>query len=88
MVIKGNISQDGNEIQLYRDPSGITSCNGPYPLEGTSVCSDVITLAITNTQLVRFITISTTNYLNMCEVQVFAGKQLYCPDDCNILDYE
>jgi len=77
MVITGNISLNGSETQLYRDTSAITSCEGLYQVGGTSVCSDVITLAITSTQLVRFVKISTTDYLNHCEVQIFAGDQLY-----------
>ena len=77
MVITGTISLNGSENQLYKDPSAISSCEGPYIDEGTSICSDVITLAITGTQSVRFIKISTTNFLNLCEVQVFAGNELY-----------
>ena len=66
MQIKG----DGHLI--YEDRSQKTSCYFLYPLEGTDVCSDVIRIPLNGTS-VRNLTISTNNYLTLCEVQVFGG---------------
>jgi len=75
MIIKGSNSARDQETQLYQDPLPVISdCNGHYPASGTSVCSDVIHLTVENDALVRYINISTANYLNICEVEVFAGK--------------
>ena len=46
-----------------------------YGTEGKSPCDDVLLLPIMNTQLFQYIKISTANYLQLCEVQIFAGKQ-------------
>ena len=83
MVITGIISLDVNGNQLYKDTSTKTSCS-TYPKEGTSVCSDIIKISIISNQLARFIKISTTDYLNLCEVQVFAGKPTFRIFLCNI----
>jgi len=74
MIITG-IGADNLETQLYQDTSSITKCgNNDYIDVGTSVCSDIITISISSDRLLRYIQISTTDYLNLCEVQVFAGK--------------
>ena len=69
MVIKG----DGREI--YKDSSNKQECQKNYPSEGADVCSDVIRIAI-NREPVQELTISTNNYLTLCEVQVFGGKKV------------
>jgi len=76
MIIKGSNSARDQETQLYQDPLHapvITDCNGYYPESGTSVCSDVIDISVNNDLHVRHIIISTANYLNLCEVEVYAG---------------
>lgn len=59
---------------LYQDGSSISNCTGMYGTEGTSPCDDVLLIPINNTQLFQYIKISVANYLQLCEVQIFAGK--------------
>jgi len=75
IIINGSNSARDQETQLYQDPPPlIMGCNGYYPASGTSVCSDVIHIPVSNDLLVRHINISTANYLTLCVVEVFAGK--------------
>ena len=73
------IGADNTETLLYQDSSNITNCGDNdymYIEIGTSVCSDIITISkITSDRLVRYIQISTTNYLHLCEVEVCAGER-------------
>jgi len=66
MQIKG----DGHLI--YQDPHPKNKCLS-YPQEGTDVCSAVIRIPLSG-QSVQKLTISTDDYLTLCEVQVFAGN--------------
>ena len=55
--------------------SNTAACNeSMYGTEGTSPCDDVLLIPINNTILFQFIKISVANYLQLCEVQIFAGK--------------
>ena len=63
-------------ILLHKDASPHQRCD-EYTDEGTSVCSDVITIPINNDQPVRNITISNMYTIRFCEIEVFAGKILY-----------
>ena len=64
--------------QLYKDTLSKTSCsNTDYKDSGTDVCSDVITIELAGKDLVRYFKISTTDYLMLCEVEVFAGKIMH-----------
>jgi len=75
MMITG-IEADNTETLLYQDTSNIRRCGvNDYIFVGTSVCSDIITISITSDRLLRYIQISTTNYLHLCEVEVFAGER-------------
>jgi len=75
MKIEGKTSPDDLFVLLYQDTSNITSCtSGMNQSEGTSPCDDVLLIPIDTTQLFQFIKISTPNYLQLCEVQIFAGK--------------
>jgi len=58
--------------QMYKDTSSITRCI--YVESGTNICSDVIAIELAGQDLVRYFKISTTDYLMLCEVEVFAGK--------------
>ena len=62
---------EGDGHLIYKDPSQKTKCSS-YPPNGTDVCSDVILIQLNRTS-VRQLTISTENYLTLCEVQVFGG---------------
>jgi len=60
---------------LYQDKSNITACTKiVYGAEGRSPCDDALLIPISNTILFQFIKISVANYLQLCEVQIFAGK--------------
>jgi len=61
----------GDERLIYEDQSQKTTCSFYLP-EGTDVCSDVIRIPLNRTS-VRKLTISTDDYLTLCEVQVFGG---------------
>jgi len=75
MKIEGKTDPDDIFVLLYQDTSNITSCTaGMNKSEGTSPCDDVLLLPITNTRLFQFIKISVANFLQLCEVQIFAGK--------------
>ena len=74
MEIDGNTMSSDGFVLLYRDTSNITSCP-MYGMEGTSPCDDVLLIPIISTQLFQFIKISVANYLQLCEVQIFAGKR-------------
>ena len=72
MRITGANIPSVNEVELYQDDGTIESCPD-YGLEGTSPCDDVLLLPVTNTQLFRYVKISVPDYLNVCEVLVYAG---------------
>jgi len=77
MVIEGTDSK-GIVTQLYKDTSPLnTPCTAPYPWSGTSICRNVIALPINSEQLVQNVTVSTASYLNLCEVEVFAGMKYF-----------
>jgi len=61
----------GDERLIYEDRSQKTTCSS-YPPQGTDVCSDVILIPL-NRPSVGNLTISTDDYLTLCEVQVFGG---------------
>ena len=68
MTIRGLTEVDNDGVQLYHDTKGcVTGGVGP------SVCDDVIKIPILKHQPVRYVKILTSNYLMLCEVQVFAG---------------
>jgi len=77
MWIEGK-SADGNFMLLYRDTANITKCTSSmYGANDTSPCADVLLIPINNTHHLQFIKIYVANYLQLCEVQVFAGKGQY-----------
>jgi len=67
MVIQG----DGKDI--YTDQSHKTSCPWNSPYSGLDVCSAVIMIPI-EYAFVRYLKISTANFLTLCEVEVYQGK--------------
>ena len=73
MVITGSISTDGNRTELHRDMSNVTDCFGKYTLPAFPACLDIITVPISSDQSLRYVKISTTDYLMLCEVEVFTG---------------
>ena len=76
MRIDGKTNLQGNFELLYQDGSSISKCTSDmYRTEGTSPCDDVLVIPITSTQLFQYITISVADYLQLCEVQIFGGKQ-------------
>jgi len=75
MWIDGKTNLQDNFEVLYQDGSSILDCSGIYGTEGTSPCDDVLIIPISNTQLSQYIRIAVANYLQLCEVQIFAGKQ-------------
>ena len=75
MQIQGRTNTKDNFVLMYKDASNIAACNeSMYGTEGTSPCDDVLLIPIRNTILFQFIKISVANYLQLCEVQIFAGK--------------
>jgi len=84
MKIEGRTRSADNFVLLYQDPSNITACNeSMYGTEGTSPCYDVLLIPISNTILFQFIKISVANYLQLCEVQIFAGNCHFYRWDCH-----
>ena len=77
MVINGSTSTDGSETELYRDKSNVENCTGKYTNPAYTVCQDIIAIPISSDQSWRYVKISTTDYLMLCEVEVFAGKPCY-----------
>jgi len=76
MWIAGKTNLDGGFVLLYTDTSNITKCTSSMSgTNGTSPCDDVLVIPINNMHLLQFIKISVANYLQLCEVQVFAGKR-------------
>jgi len=73
MKITGSNTPLVDEVTLYQDDGTIESCPD-YGLEGTSPCDDVLLLPVTNTQLFQYVMISVPDYLNFCEVLVYAGN--------------
>ena len=73
MRITGANTPSVDEVTLYQDDGTTESCS-TYGLEGTSPCDDVLLLPVTNTQLFRYVKISVPDYLNICEVMIYAGK--------------
>ena len=75
MQIEGKTKSADNLVLLYQDASNITACTeSMYGDEGTSPCDDVLLIPMSNTTLFQFIKISVAHYLQLCEVQIFAGK--------------
>ena len=77
MVITGSTSTDGSGTELHRDQSNVADCTGKYTDPAYPVCLDIITIPISSKQSWRYVKISTTDYLMLCEVEVFAGKLFY-----------
>ena len=79
MMITGTNVSSVNEVELYRDDGSTESC-GPYAKGdtsvniGTSPCDDILLIPVSNTHLFRYVKISVPDYLNLCEVLVYAGK--------------
>jgi len=73
MVINGFSTIDGKKTELHRDKSDIDNCTGQYTNTNYPVCQDIIMIPL-STDEVRYVKISTTDYLTLCEVEVFAGK--------------
>ena len=85
MKIEGRTRSEDTFVLLYQDTSTITACTeGMYGDEGTSPCDDVLLIPISNTILFQFIKISVANYLELCEVQIFAGKCHFYGSACFI----
>jgi len=74
MVISGSSSQAGSEEVLFRDTSNIDGCKENYTNPDYIVCLDIININVSNNQLLQYVKISTTNYLMLCEVEVYAGN--------------
>ena len=78
MRITGANVSSVNEVELYRDDGSTESC-GPYAKKdtsvniGTSPCDDILLIPVFNTHLFRYVKISVPDYLNLCEVLVYAG---------------
>ena len=72
MSVEGYNSETGSPERLYQDAGTETSCNS-YTNVGTSICADVIQIPINNTQQFQLVKISTSDYLTLCEVEIFAG---------------
>jgi len=73
MKIAGATTPSVDEVTLYQDDGTIKSCP-TYRTNGTSPCDDVLLIPVTNTQLFRYVKISVPDYLNICEVMIYAGK--------------
>jgi len=72
MKVTGTNTPSEDEVELYQDDGTTESCPD-YGTEGTSPCDDVLLLLVSNTQLFRYVKISVPDYLNFCEVLVYAG---------------
>ena len=77
MVITGSTSTDVRGTELYRDTSNVYECAGKYTDPAYPVCQDIIPIPITSSLSWQYITISITDYLALCEVEVFAGIRSY-----------
>jgi len=73
MRVTGANTPSVNEVTLYQDDGTIESCP-TYGTNGTSPCDDVFQIPVINTQLFRYVKISVPDYLNFCEVLVYAGN--------------
>ena len=74
MLITSTSIMGGSQLaKLYKDSSSLTDCT-VYKTSGTDVCSDIITIELPGNYLVRYMKISTDDYLMLCEVEVFAGN--------------
>ena len=74
MFVYGYASPHGPQERLYTDAGNVSSC-GPnnYIYNGTNICADVLLIPITSQHRLHMVGIATNNYLNLCEVEVFAG---------------
>jgi len=72
MRISGANNPSVEEVELYQDTGTTVSCQY-YGTTGTSPCDDVLMIPVTSTQLFRYVKISVPDYLNFCEVLVYAG---------------
>jgi len=80
MVINGSFSEADGEEVLFRDTSTIDDCSGKYTNTDYIICLDIINITVSNNQSLQFVKISTTDYLMLCEVEVYAGNDtLVCP---------
>jgi len=75
LTISSSTHQDGPYVELYHDNGPKTSCGlNDYNNTGTSICGDVLRIPFDNTHLSHFVKISTPSFLNLCEVEIFAGS--------------
>ena len=77
MVISGSHNTNENGTELHRDQSNVEDCIGIYTNPLFPVCQYIIAIPISSDQSWRYVKISTTDYLTLCEVEVFAGKHCY-----------
>jgi len=77
MVITGSNIIPDNGTELHRDKSNVSDCTGIYTNPAHPVCLDIIRIAISSDQSWRYVKIATTDYLMLCEVEVFAGTHCY-----------
>jgi len=75
MVINGSVDIGGDAIILYKDNTSLWECP-EYREYGDHVCDDVILVPVNSQQQVRYATVS-ARAVELCEVQIFAGKSLY-----------
>jgi len=82
MLITGSSSEAGSEVVLFHDTSNIENCSGKYTDTNKIVCLDTIDITVSNNELLQYVKISTTDYLMLCEVEVYAGNEtlacLFC----------
>jgi len=77
IVITGSTNRYGSGAVLHRDQSNVDDCDGKYINQTYPVCLDIIAIPVTSNQSLRYVKIATTDYLMLCEVEVFAGKHCY-----------
>jgi len=87
LVITGSTSAGESGTELHRDQSNVTDCTGKYTNIAYPVCLDIIWIPKSNDQLWRYVKISITDYLMLCEVEVFAGKHCYMKLKPIVLDH-
>jgi len=74
MLIIGSTSPHGKGTVMHQDVSYVYDCDGKYTNPAYPVCQDIIPIPITSSLSWRYVTISTNNYLMLCEVEVFGGN--------------
>jgi len=87
MVITGSTSTVGNGTELHNDKSNVKNCAGKYTDQRYPACLDNIMIPMSSDQSWRYVKISTTDYLMLCEVEVFAGKHCHIKLKPIVLDH-